>query len=302
MSEGLGSYIKIDCGGTLEVYELHSISYELKPTGVAVCTFNTPKNLNCLSQNQIWETFAVLEHLMREEEVKVAVWTGAGRAFGSGADLRGGGELFVPEHARAALRSRGMSQESDDRVLRALTKAFWDFPKPSIVAVNGMALGGHANMALMNYHDLVLASSEAKFMFPFAKLGFTPELGSSVLMPMVVGMARAKEIFFLGDWISAHQAKELGLVNWVVEPDQLLPEALRIAERLVGTHPKGLSFSKTLLNSHLRKNLDGVLVDENEAIRLSVGATGGPLAVAKWMKEKAAWLEKVKSEESRSKL
>ena len=69
-----------------------------------------------------------------------------------------------------------------------MTLAFWDFPKPSIVAVNGLAVGGTANIALVNFHDLVFCSPEARFKYPFADLGFTPELGSSFMMPRVLQM------------------------------------------------------------------------------------------------------------------
>merc|ERR1719436_1952729 len=116
------------------------------------------------------------------------------------------------------MAARKMSPVAGDFVLKNQTMAFWDFPKPSICAVNGLAVGGAANIALANFHDLVICSSNARFMYPFPKLGFTPELGSSFMLPHVVGMSKAKEMFFLSEWISASQAKELNLVNQVVEP------------------------------------------------------------------------------------
>uniref|UniRef100_A0A7S2II77 3-hydroxyisobutyryl-CoA hydrolase n=1 Tax=Zooxanthella nutricula TaxID=1333877 RepID=A0A7S2II77_9DINO len=281
-----GCFIKLYCDDQEEPYELHSISYKLHPTGVAVCTFNTPKNMNCLTNNQQWETFALLEHMARDDDVRVAVWTGAGKAFNAGADLKGDQTLMVPEHVREKMRARGMGPVPGDFVLKPQTLAFWDFPKPSVVAVNGMAIGGAANMALANFHDFVLCSTEARFMFPFPKLGFTPELGSSFVMPYLVGMARAKELFFLSDWLPADRAKEMGLVNRVVAPEALMSEAMAVAEQLSSKHPAALHHAKRIVNHHLRKRLEEVLDEELGTIRESLKATKGPPGVAQWMKER----------------
>jgi enoyl-CoA hydratase/carnithine racemase len=169
--------------------------------GVAVATYNTPENLNCLSPSLTSETFLILEHAARDEACKVLIWTGAGeRAFCAGAALKGKGEHFeehVPSHVRNDYDSRRMFPQSPavnppDMVMARQTVAFWDFPKPLIMAVNGLAVGGGANIALANYADLVICSANARFKYPFSTLGLTPELGSSALIPFVVGMAKAK--------------------------------------------------------------------------------------------------------------
>merc|ERR1719221_1628491 len=154
--------------------------------------------------------------MTHDDNVKVAIWTGEGRSFNAGADLRGDKLIKIPKEIREKMLARKMGPVQGDFVLKNQTLAFWDFPKPSIVAVNGLAVGGAANIALANYHDIVICSSNARFMYPFPKLGFTPELGSSYMLPYIVGMAKAKEVFFLCDWFSAAQAKELNLVNQVV--------------------------------------------------------------------------------------
>ena len=117
-------------------------------------------------------------------------------------------------------------------VLAALTIAFWDFPKPIVAAVNGLAVGGGANIALANYADIVICSTNARFKYPFSTLGLTPELGSSQLIPFIVGMAKAKEIMMIGDWIAADKAVSLGLANEVVAPDALLARAMEVATDL----------------------------------------------------------------------
>ncbi len=133
--------------------------------------------------------------------------TGSGdRAFSSGAALKGDGEHFtvhVPPHVIEDYEDRKMIPQPPtirppDMVMARQTIAFWDFPKPLIMAINGLAVGGGANIALANYADMVICSRTARFKYPFSTLGITPELGSSSLIPFVVGMAKAKEIMMLG--------------------------------------------------------------------------------------------------------
>ena len=92
----------------------------------------------------------------------------------------------------------------------SLIMALWDFPKPIVGAINGLGVGGGANMALANCMDLVVCSTNARFMYPFSTLGITPEMGSTYMMPYLVGMAKAKEMMLLGGWFSAEDAVELG--------------------------------------------------------------------------------------------
>ena len=246
-------------------YELRSIEYELQPTGVAICTYNSPESLNALTWNQRWESFALLEHMAKDENVRAVVWTGSGtRAFSSGADLKVDKTVHLAKDIRESMLARNMGPVKGDVVLGNLTRAFWDFPKPSICAVNGMAIGGAANIALVNLHDLCICSEKARFMYPFARLGFTPELGSSYLMPFLVGFAKTKELMFLGDWFSAQEAKEMGLVNKVVSQEALMKESIKLAERLVTLHPFALAQSKKILNSHIRSKLEDILQAENK--------------------------------------
>eukprot|EP00929_Paragymnodinium_shiwhaense_P043789 TRINITY_DN22497_c0_g1_i1.p1 TRINITY_DN22497_c0_g1~~TRINITY_DN22497_c0_g1_i1.p1 ORF type:complete len:302 (-),score=74.84 TRINITY_DN22497_c0_g1_i1:141-1046(-) len=289
-------YVKTADGWKTEPYDLHDFHYKLLPTGVAVCTYNTPKKLHALSRNQQWETFALLEHMARDENVLVALWTGAGeKAFNAGADLRDAMEVFLPEYVQENMLERNMGPQDGDYVLTNMTKAFWDFEKPSIVAVNGLAVGGGANIALVNFHDLVVCSTNARFMYPFSKLGFVPELGSSFMFPMTAGMARTKEVMFFGDWISAEKAKEMGFVNAVVPPDQLMTEAMKLAERLCIQHPAAIKYSKKIINHHVRTRLDDIMKAEQATILQSLKATGGPGKIAQHVEKRKAELETIKS-------
>ena len=264
-------------------YETTLIKYELLPNGTAVCTYNSPKNLNALTPAQMWDTYAILAHAYRDSRVRCLVWTGSGRAFGSGAALgkRAGAPTTIPKHVQKSMKAAGFGPDGT-MVLKSLTLAHWDLPKPSIVAVNGLAVGGHANIALVNFHDIVICSTEARFKYPFAQLGFTPELGSSMLMPQIVGLARAKEIMFLGDWFSAQDAKDMGLVNKVVSPEDLMPTALKIADRLCSTHPAALRRAKEILNRAQRELLDRNMDEEQSVFMKSMQETGGPMGVKKW--------------------
>lgn len=165
-----------------------------------------------------------------------------------------------------------------DPARKSLTLEFWDFPKPSICAVNGLAVGGAVNVALANYHDLVLASTEAKFMYPFAKYAVTPELGSSRMIPMIVGMTRGKSLMMGGEWFSAADAKEMGLVLEVTEPEKLMPRAMELAKNLAAKSPDALRLSKQLMNSHLRKSLEEHMDNEGNAMKAAVKAGKGESA------------------------
>ena len=260
-------------------YELVSIHYALnRETGVAVCTLNEPGRLNALTQNQMWEYMLLLRHMERDDDVKVVVWTGRGRAFSSGADLSGKAPPpTLSEDAMEWFEEEGFAPgpASGDMALKSLTLLFWDFPKISIVAVNGLAVGGAANIALANYHDIVLASTEAKFMYPFSKLGLTPELGSSFVLPRVAGMTNAKKMLMLGDWFDANEAHRMGLVSEVHPPRALLPRAISLAETLASRHQQPLRLNKAIINSHLRKDMDKIMDAENRYINDAIQSRFG---------------------------
>jgi 2-(1,2-epoxy-1,2-dihydrophenyl)acetyl-CoA isomerase len=152
-------------------YETKEISYELLENGTAICTYNTPKSLNALTTAQQWDTFAILAHVYRDDAVRCLIWTGAGRAFGAGAAMGPQDKATeIPGHIQESMIAAGFGPDGT-LVLKAFTLKFWDLPKPSIVAVNGLAVGGAANIALVNFHDMVVCSTEAKFKYPFAQLG-----------------------------------------------------------------------------------------------------------------------------------
>lgn len=252
-------------------YTLTSMAYEVRENGVCIAYFDTQKNLHALTLNQMHETFFVLEHAKRDPKCKVLIWTATGsKAFSSGAAFGLNQPVSCAPEVADAYRAQKMCPGNPgDAALKTQTLAFWDFPKPVIMAINGLAVGGGANIALMNYGDLVLASSNARFKWPFNKLGLSPELGSSVVLAGIVGIPKAKRIMMLGEWLSAEGAMGMGLVNEVVEPERLLPRAIEMAEQMAGYSPSGMFRIKDIMNRHTRAQLEEIL--DHEAAYIEEG-------------------------------
>mmetsp|Transcript_22227 Transcript_22227/g.48579 ORF Transcript_22227/g.48579 Transcript_22227/m.48579 type:complete len:320 (+) Transcript_22227:112-1071(+) len=256
------------------VHKLKQVSYQLfAEAGVAVVAFNSPKTLHCMSPGLVMETMLILEHMRRDSAVRAVVWTGTGtKAFCSGAAMGGDQSYGVDQDVVKAYDKRGLV--NDDIACTKLTKAFWDFPKPMIMAINGLAVGGGANMALANYGDVVFCSTNSKFMYPFARLGLTPELGSSQLIPFVVGMSKGKEMMFGADWFSAEEAVNWRLASAVCAPEELLPKAMAFAIKAAAVHPETARLIKKVMNSTLREKLDEVMKRENAVIMEAIDKSG----------------------------
>jgi len=260
-----------------EPYALRSIAWRLiEGANIGIAAYNVPKTLNALTPNQVMESYLVLEHAKRDPRVKALVWTATGsRAFNAGAALKGDMSIHVPKEIMHAYSQRGLAPVKGDWVQAPLTKAFWDFPKPLIMAVNGLAVGGGMNIALANCGDMVVCSRKARFTYPFAKLGVTPEFGSSMMLPLLVGMPKAKELVMTGDWLSAEEAHRLGLVNEICELEEVLPKALALAAKTASFNTQGMQCIKEVMNAPLRERLDAVLTKEQEVIMRSIRLTGG---------------------------
>ena len=125
----------------------------------------------------------------------------------------------------------------------------------------------------MNFGDIVLCSTNARFKYPFAQLGLTPELSSSYILPFLVGFPKAKELIYFGDWFSADDALRLNLVNRVVSPDELMPLAKKLASRLAKNHPENMRLIKKVMNSYVRKDLDDILEEESKVMKDSLSVS-----------------------------
>ena len=233
-----------------------SFLYEQNDAGVATITLTRPERLNALTfavYRELTDTFAALRN---ETDVRVVVITGAGRAFCSGGDVHDIiGQLFSRD-MEGLLQFTRMTCElvANIRALR----------KPVIASLNGTTAGAGACIALAA--DLRLASEEAKIAFLFVKVGLSgADMGAAYLLPRVVGLTKATELLYTGDFISAAEAERIGLYNRVVASDQLAITTSEFAERLARGPAFALARTKEMLDREANLNLDAALECEAQA-------------------------------------
>lgn len=220
---------------------------------VATITLDRPDRLNALT----FEVYAELRDLFRDlvshDPVKAVIITGEGRGFCSGGDV----EAII-----GRLLEQDMAQlVAFTRMTGALIANIRALPKPVIAAVNGTAAGAGAVIALAA--DFRLAVPQASLAFLFTRVGLAgADMGAAYLLPRIVGLARATELLMLGDRISADEARHIGLVNRIVEPDALMDESRRLAERLAAGPTFALGMTKTLLNHELDVNFAAAIEAE----------------------------------------
>ena len=189
---------------------------ETPAEGVLLLTLNRPDKLNALSKQLLEKLVVALATAATDPEVGCVILTGAGRAFSAGADT-------------ADMLDRGVASYADPERLARWT-AVQDFPKPLIAAVNGYALGGGLELALMC--DIILASKVAKFAAPEIKLGSFPGDGGTQRLPRSVGKSFAMQMILTGEMIDSALAERKGLVSEVMELDALIPRATAIASQI----------------------------------------------------------------------
>jgi enoyl-CoA hydratase/carnithine racemase len=233
-----------------------SFLYERSETGVATITLNRPERLNALTfevYRELTDTFAALR---TEAAVRVVVITGAGRAFCSGGDVHDIiGELFKRD-MEGLLEFTRLTCElvANIRALR----------KPVIASLNGTTAGAGACIALAS--DVRIASEAAKIAFLFVKVGLSgADMGAAYLLPRVVGLTRATELLYTGEFISAREAERIGLYNQVVPGDQLAATTREFAERLAQGPAFALAKTKELLDRESNLNLETALECEAQA-------------------------------------
>jgi 2-(1,2-epoxy-1,2-dihydrophenyl)acetyl-CoA isomerase len=230
---------------------------------VAVLTLNRPDKLNALPELEDGDVFrAACEALGADPDVRCVVITGAGRAFSAGGDVKAmqaRTELFAG--SGTAIRERYR------RVVHRIVRSLYELEVPLIAAVNGPAVGLGCDIAALA--DIRLASDRAKFGVPFLKLGIIPGDGGAWLLPRTIGYARAAEMLFTGELIDAATAERWGLVNRVVPHDDLMPEALALAQTIAGQAPHALRLAKALLRQGREASYEALLEMSASAQALS---------------------------------
>ena len=237
------------------MFEPKSFLYEVRD-GVGWITLNRPERLNALTfevYRELTDTFATLRS---DAEVRAVVITGAGRAFCSGGDVHDIiGELFQRD-------MQGLLEFT--RLTCELVRNIRALPKPVIACLNGTTAGAGACIALAA--DIRLAAPSAKIAFLFVRVGLSgADMGAAFLLPRLVGLAKATELLYTGDFISAEEAAQIGLYNRVVTADELLNETRALAGRLAAGPAFALMMTKELLNRELDVSLETALEWEAQA-------------------------------------
>jgi 2-(1,2-epoxy-1,2-dihydrophenyl)acetyl-CoA isomerase len=230
--------------------------------GVAWITLNLPERKNAISPEMREELLAALDRAREDDEVRAVVITGAGDAFCAGADLARS-TVTKPPDAEERRPDARATREAMRRGIQRIVRAIWELDKPVVAAVNGIAAGGGAQLALVC--DLVIAASSARFVEIFVKRGLAVDSGGAYLLPRLVGLARAKELVFFGEPIDASEAQRIGLVNRVVPDAELASAAREWAEKLASGATRAIGASKLLMNRAIDPAMGPALEEEAEA-------------------------------------
>jgi enoyl-CoA hydratase len=237
--------------------EFETVIYEKKDR-VAVITLNRPKVLNAMNK-QLWldlrEAFLAAR---ADDEVRVVILTGQGRAFSTGADLKDS-------------RDRSLGQYRDYlNHLQEMSRLIVRFDKPTIAAVNGYALGSGYELALAC--DLRIAAEGAKFGSPEAKVSSSVTGGAMRLLPLLVGPGKAKELLFTSETIDGSEALRIGLVNRVVPDDRLLEAAMETARKIIPNSAFSIRLIKKGVDMAPEVSLEALMDYEIEACLATVSA------------------------------
>ena len=225
---------------------------------VGVITLNRPEKLNALNRT-LMEDFEAAVRATEEDGVRALLLTGAGRGFCSGADLTAPeGEGHIS--GRESLFKNNMPLGYPSLLLR-------EFPRPTVAAVNGPAVGAGLGMALAC--DIRVASESARFSAIFARRAFSPDYGCTQLLPMAVGMSKAMELLYTGDIIDAAEAERIGLVSSVTPDDQFFETAMDLAQKLASGPSLVHELTKRLTYSASMRTLREQLWMENQASQVA---------------------------------
>jgi methylglutaconyl-CoA hydratase len=225
--------------------------------GIAAVTLNRPDKRNAISYELIQDLLAALAEIANSS-AQVMILTGAGKAFCSGMDL---------DNLKALIGRTPEQSLEDSQSMARLFRSLYDFPKPTIAAVNGAAVAGGTGLATLC--DLTLAVPEAKFGYTEVRIGFVPAIVSTFLLHQV-GEKIARDLLLTGRLFDSEEALRIGLINEIVPADNLMKRARALAAQLMENSPASLLYTKRILSEAVRAELDTHIdsaVRENAAIR-----------------------------------
>ncbi len=253
---------------------------EKRDNGVATITLNRPDSLNAMGGSLMPMLAEYLADVANDRHVRCVVLTGAGRAFCAGGDVKGmaaGRDAILNAAANGGASAeppspaQGFARGVDGlrQVQRATSYVLHTMPKPTIAMVNGHAVG--AGLSLPLACDIRIASDRAKLGTIFRNVGFSGDFGGSYFLPRLVGNGKARELYFTGEILTADDALKIGMVNRVVEHDQLAAETLAFAAQLAGGPT--LAFARMKENLNRSEDCDLATLLDQEAMNMQLSGT-----------------------------
>lgn len=239
-----------------------------KEDGIAIITFTRPEAMNALNNQTRGEFRLAMADVSRDDEIKVIILTGSGKAFVAGSDIK---ELQG---------TTPLIAHNIERLGELVEKC----KKPVIAAVNGFALGGGCEIVLAC--DIIVAHEKAKFGQPEIHLGIIPGGGGTQRLPRLIGACRAKELILTGDIISAQEADRIGMVNRVVPIDELMPTVLEIANKIAIKSTSAVQIAKSAINRGMQVGLESGLAYEREMYSLSLSTEDKKEGVAAFVEKR----------------
>jgi len=238
----------------MDYKDYQHLVFERRPHGVVLITINRPEVLNATNDRLHWELTQVWLTLDADESARVAVVTGAGRAFSAGGDLD-----MVDAHARDPKRLARMTREASDLVYNMV-----NLDKPVISAINGVAVGAGLVVALLS--DISIISETARFTDGHTKLGVVAGDHAAIIWPLLCGMAKAKYYLLTSDFIDGKEAERIGLVSMSLPAAEVLPKAFEVADKLATGAQQAIRWTKRSLNNWLR--MAGPIFDQSIALEM----------------------------------
>ena len=230
------------------------LAFERRPHGVLLITINRPEVLNATNDRLHWELTQIWLTIDRDDATRVAVVTGAGRAFSAGGDLD-----MVEANATDPRRLANTVREASDIVYNMI-----NLDKPIVSAINGVAVGAGLVVALMA--DVSVIAEEVRFTDGHTRLGVVAGDHAAIIWPLLCGMAKAKYYLLTSDFIDGREAERIGLVSLCVPRDQLMSRAFEVADKLAQGSQQAIRWTKRSLNNWLR--MAGPIFDQSIALEM----------------------------------
>ncbi len=246
----------------------------IREDGIAILYLNRPEVLNALNETMKDELTHALKETEEDDNIRVMILTGRGRGFCAGADLN----RFVDLQGSDQNHRRKSRFGSVD-----FPRAFIQYPKPLIAAINGPAYGFGFTFTLTC--DIRLASERAQFSCAFVRIGLTPEFCSTYFLPRLIGYGKAAELIFTARPFDAREALEMGAVNYVFPHTRLMHEAKKIANQIASRPPTAVQKSKEILRHGMQSTLDQVIQHEAVVFLDAMKSEEHRLALSKLMSQ-----------------